>query len=98
MLKSFLNNKEIPYIPPLIHNNQFVVDFQEKSELFNSFFAKQCIHIETGSNLLTQILRKTSESLNTINLTEDDVLSVIRKLDPNKAHGHDQISICILQN
>ena len=34
-----------------MHNNQFVVDFKEKSELFISFFAKQCTHIETGSNL-----------------------------------------------
>ena len=57
ILKSFLNNIKIPCISLLIHNNQFIVDFKEKSELFNSFFAKQCTHIETGSNLLTQILR-----------------------------------------
>ena len=35
--------------------------------------------------------------MNTINFTVDDILSVIRKLDPGKAHGHDQISICMLQ-
>ena len=40
ILKSFLSNKKNPCIPPLIHNNQFVVDFKEKSELFNSFIAK----------------------------------------------------------
>ena len=83
ILKSFLGNKKIPCIPPLIHNNQFVVDFKEKSELFNSFFAKQCTYIETGSSLPTQLLRRTNESLNTIN--------VMRKLDPSKAHRHDQI-------
>ena len=44
ILKSFLNRK-IPCIPPLIHNNQFVVNFKEKSELFILFFAKQCTHI-----------------------------------------------------
>ena len=53
ILKSFFNNKKIPCIPPLIHNNQFVIDFTEKSELFNSFFPKQCTHIETGRNLPT---------------------------------------------
>ena len=49
--KSLLSNKNIPCIPPLIHNDQFVVDFKEKSELFNSFFAKQCTYIETESSL-----------------------------------------------
>ena len=65
--------------------------------MFNSFFAKQCTYIETGSNLPTHILRRTNESLNTINFTEDDILNVIRKLDPSKAHGHDQISIRMVQ-
>ena len=76
ILKSFLSNKKIPCIPPLIHNNQSVVDFKEKSELFNLFFAKQCTYIETESSLPTQLLRRTNESLNTINFTEDDILNV----------------------
>ena len=89
--------KKIPCIRPLIHNNQFVVDFKEKGELFNSFVAKQCAHIETGSSLPTQLLHRTNECLNTINFTEDDIFNVIRKLDRSKAHGHDQISIHIVQ-
>ena len=40
---------------------------------------------------------RTNVSLNTTNFTEDDILSVLRKLNPNKMHGHDQISICLLQ-
>ena len=65
--------------------------------MFNSFFAKQCTYIETGSSLPTQLLRRTNESLNIINFTEDDILNVIRKLDPSKVHGHDQISIRMVQ-
>ena len=42
-------------------------------------------------------MRKRNESLNTLNFTEDDILRSIRKLNPNKAHGHDQISIRVLQ-
>ena len=97
ILKSFLSNKKIPCVPPLIHNNLFVVEFKEKTELFNSFFAKQCTYIETGSSLPTQLFCRTNESLNTINFTEDGILNVIRKLDPSKAHGHDQISIRMVQ-
>ena len=73
------------------------MDFKVKSKLFNSFFAKQHTHIETGSNLPTQLLQRTNESLNTINFTEDHILNVIRKLDTSKAQRHDQISIRMVQ-
>ena len=97
ILKSFLNNKKIPCIPPLIYNNQFITDFKEKSELFNPFFAKQCSLIETGSKLPIQMLGRTNKSLNNVTFNDGDILSIISNLDPNKAHGHDQISICMLQ-
>ena len=42
-------------------------------------------------------MRRTNESLNTINFTEDDFLSVVKKLNPNKARGDDQISIWMLK-
>ena len=29
ILKTFLNNKKIPYIPPLLHNGKFIMDFKE---------------------------------------------------------------------
>ena len=35
--------------------------------------------------------------MNNTNFTEEDILKVIRKSDPNKAHGHDQISIRMIQ-
>ena len=33
----FLNNKKIPLIPSLFHENKSVTDFKEKAELFNAF-------------------------------------------------------------
>ena len=41
LLTIFLNNRKIPIIQSLFHNNKLVTDFKEKAELFNSFSAKQ---------------------------------------------------------
>ena len=37
ILKTFLNNKKIPCIPPLFHENKFITELKEKAELFNQF-------------------------------------------------------------
>ena len=37
LLNRFLNNKKIPLIPPLFHENKFVTDFKEKAELLKHF-------------------------------------------------------------
>ena len=42
VLKRFLNNKKLPCILSLFHENKLVTDFREKAEIFNSYFAKQC--------------------------------------------------------
>ena len=39
----------------------------------------------------------TNTCLSTVRFSENDILKVIRKLDPNKAHGHDKISIRMLK-
>ena len=38
ILKTFLNNKKNPSIPPLFQENNFITDFKEKAELFIHFF------------------------------------------------------------
>ena len=55
-LKIFLNNKKIPCIPPLRHQNKYVTDFKEKTEIFNSFFAEQCLLINNSSKLPSTFL------------------------------------------
>ena len=51
MLKPVLNGKNEPCIPPIFHNNNYITDFKEKSEVFNSFFANQCSVIPNNSIL-----------------------------------------------
>ena len=55
--------------------------------------AKQCSLINTCSDLPTTLTKKTHESLSTIRFTSDDILNIIKNFNPNKAHGHDMISI-----
>ena len=51
LLKTLLNNKKIPCIPPLLQDNKYVTDFKKKAELFNLMFAKQCSIIYNSSEL-----------------------------------------------
>ena len=44
-----LNDKKTPVIPPLFHNNNFISNFKEKSELFNEHFFEQCFSIQDKS-------------------------------------------------
>ena len=38
LLKTVLNDKKNPCIPPIIHGNKFFTDFSKRVDLFNSFF------------------------------------------------------------
>ena len=55
ILKTFSNNKKVPTIAPLFHENEFVTDFKKKAELFNLFFAKQCSLISNHSKLPSRL-------------------------------------------
>ena len=96
-MKTLLNGKKIPCILPLFHGDKFIVGFQEKSEIFNSFFADQCSPISNGSVLPSELPLRTDSSLSSCHFTKDDILQIINNLDPNKAHGHDEISIRMLK-
>ena len=38
IMKTFFNGKKVPTIPPLLFNDAFITDFQEKANIFNYFF------------------------------------------------------------
>ena len=97
LLKTFLNNKKIPCIPPLYHDDKFVCDFEEKSKIFNNYFAQQCSVINNNSTVPEKILYRTDASLAKIVFTADDIANIINILDSNKSLGHDNISIRMLK-
>ena len=55
------------------------------------FFIKNC------SKLPTNLRYVTDKRLRTTNLTADNIEKIIVSLNPNKAHGHDNISIRMLK-
>ena len=89
--------KKIPIIPPLYCNGNFITDFCQKAELFNSFFAEQCSILLNSSKLPTNLAPRTDQSLTSINFSQDDILKIIQNLNPNKAHGPDKISIRMIK-
>ena len=97
LLKTFLNNRKIPVIPPLYHEGNFVTNFKKKAEVFNSFFASQCSLIKNDSKLPSHLNYKPNYRLLTVNFSIDDITKILQNLDPNKSHGHDKISIRMLQ-
>ena len=63
------NNKKIPLITPLFHENKFVTDFKEKAELFNSHFATQCSLIRKSNKLPSHIQYLTDNRLSCVSLS-----------------------------
>ena len=97
ILKTFLNGKKILCIPPVFHNTKFVIDFKEKAELFNTFFAEQCSLPKNNSELPKRLLFLTEKRLSNVQISNENIIKIINNLDPNKAHGHDLLSIRMLK-
>ena len=87
----------VPLIPPFLVNNKIVSDCTEKANLCNDFFASQRTPISNSSILPSRKSFKTNKRLFALNIKKDDILKIIRKLNVNKAHGHDDIPIIMLK-
>ena len=96
-MKCFLTGKKVPCIPSIFHQNRFITDFRGKAELFNSSFANQCSSVQNSSVLPTDFELFRDKSFSNIIFTDNDVGRIISSLDPNKAHGHDMMSIRLLK-
>ena len=92
IMNSFFNKNNFPIIPSLLVNDVFVTNCTKKAELFNSHFSQQCSLTETGS-ALPQLHLLTDDTLDACIIAEEEILNLIRSLDPNKAHGWDGISV-----
>ena len=77
-------------------NDLVVSDFTTKANLFNNFLASQCSPVVNSCTLLN-FCYKTQKRISDIEIKEDDILLIIKNLNPNKAHGWDNVSIRMIQ-
>ena len=97
ILKSFTNSRKVPIVPPLLINDHFVANLNEKANHFNDFFVNQCSLINNQSKLPLNRDSITTSLLSFVNIKESNILNILKSLDANKAHGHDDISIRMLK-
>ena len=97
ILKSFYKDRKVPLIPPLLIDDKFVTDIETKINIFNKFFADQCQPLNNAIDLPTNQIFLTQSKLGSLDFNEGELLQIIRALNINKAHGHDDISIRMIK-
>ena len=97
IVKTFANGRKVPVIHPLLINNEFISNFRTKANYFNRFFNQQHTVISSDSSIPSPVNLATNETLTKINFDEWLISKLILALNPNKAHGHDGLSIRMLQ-
>ena len=88
ILKTFVNGTNISLRPLLLAGNQLVPNFLVKANLFNDYFSKQCMIIDNNRSITAKITFENKERLSTFEICSDDIIKLVRSLDPNKARGH----------
>ena len=96
LIHRILNKAKIPTIPPLLENDIFVLDFTAKAEIFNEYFIQQCTTIDTGSTIPQNVI-PIAPPLNEFTISDENILKTIRSLNPNGAHGWNDISIRMIK-
>ena len=94
--KRIANKKRNTNIPPIIDDGVFISNFKKKADLFNDYFANQCISNENGS-VLPRFVPKTNVLLSHVYVTKEQIINIINNLSSNKAHGYDGISVSMLK-
>ena len=66
------------------------------TEIFNDHFVRQCSTIDTGS-LIPYHTLPVAPPLTDLVISSEQILSIIRSLNPDKAHGWDDISVRMIK-
>ena len=96
LINTVINKTKIPIIPPLLENGLFVTDITQKAQLFNDHFILQCTTIENGSKIPNHTSINPTR-ISSFDISEEKILKIIRSLNPNKAHGWDEIFVRMIK-
>ena len=97
ILKSFYNGRKVLLIPPLLIDDTSATDIQKKTNIFNKFFADQCPPLNNASDLPTNQIFLAQSRLGSSDFNGGELLQIIRALNMNNAHGHDDICIRMIK-
>ena len=97
IIKSCYNGRKIPIILPLSVNEKIITDFNEKANLSNRYFSSRCNPLPNDSKLPENQTYIVETKLSSFNIEGEDICKIIKTLDINKAHRHDEVSIRMLK-
>ena len=96
-LKGFICPNKTKTIPPLHSNGNIITETIDKANLLNNFFRDQTIIDDYNIDPPTVTAYPVFSELDSLILTSDDVLSVLKLLPIGKAAGPDGVSNRILK-
>ena len=95
IINKIMNKCKAPKIPPIFLNNKFIVNCKDKANEFAYFFTEQCKPLINNS-ILPNFNYSTDSRFDTITISENEIISLIRSLNVGKANGPDGISAHML--
>ena len=78
-------------------NNKLGADFRLKANFFNKLFADKCTPIQNNSVVPYFIGCESMSWLISMVFNDESTLKIIKALDVNKTHGHDDISMWMIK-
>ena len=78
-------------------DDNLITTIQTKTNIFNKFFANQFQPLNSASDLPTNQIFLTQSRLRSSDFNKGELIQVIRALNINKAHGHENISIRMIK-
>ena len=87
-----MNKYKALIIPTLLINNKFIINCEERANLFTHYFSEQCRQVNNYS-VLPDFSYPTNQRLDNIPLNDEFILSLICGLNANKSNSSDGISL-----